>query len=249
MKKVAVLVPVYKRDIDLLDQYSLAHSLRVLTGRDIYFIGPEGLDLGNYSQHYSAVPFLVFDAAYFRSIEGYNRLLLSSAFYERFNDYEFVLILQTDAVILRDELDYWCAQPFDYVGAPWPDGYELFVNLGLFEGNYGKRVKVYVGNGGLSLRRVRKCISLLDEFSVAISVFDRTGSSDDLFFSVMGSLSGDFIIPNEITASRFSLELKPAYYYAVNGGRLPMGGHAWWKYEPEFWRAHLGGMPPLPLQG
>lgn len=249
MKKIAVLVPVYKKDIGPLEHYSLTHSLNAIMGRDIFFIGPEGLDLVNYSQRYDAVPFLAFDAPYFQSVEGYNRLLLSSAFYERFNDYEFVLILQTDAIILRDELDYWCAQPFDYVGAPWPDGYELFVNLGLFEGDYGKRVKVFVGNGGLSLRRVRKCISLLKEFSVAISVFDRTGSSEDLFFSVMGSLSGDFIIPNEITASRFSLELKPAYYYTVNGGRLPMGGHAWWKYEPKFWKTHLRGMPPLLLQG
>jgi hypothetical protein len=57
------------------------------------------------------------------------------------------------------------------------------------------------------------------------------------------SLSNDFVIPNEITASRFSMELQPSYYYAVNGGHLPMGGHAWWKYEPQFWRPHLPGMP------
>jgi hypothetical protein len=55
---------------------------------------------------------------------------------------------------------------------------------------------------------VRKCLALLDEFDVAVDVFTRSGSSEDLFFSVMGSLSGDFVIPNQMTAARFSLEKK-----------------------------------------
>lgn len=246
MKNIVILVPIYKTSLDALERYSLDLSLSVLTGRDIMFIGSEQLDRRYYLEHYPAIPFVAYDAVYFASIAGYNRLLLNPAFYRQYHAYEFMLILQTDAFILKDELDFWCTQPFDYVGAPWPDGFELFVNAGQFEGAYGKKVKVFVGNGGLSLRRSGKCCSLLLEFSAILDIFIRSGSSEDLFFSVMGSLSGDFIIPNEITASRFSLELKPSYYYAVNGNRLPMGGHAWWKYEPEFWREHLGGMPLLP---
>jgi len=246
MQSTIVLIPIYKTELDPLETYSLDVSLASLEGRDVRFIGPNGLDLGLYSSRYSSIPFISFDDASFASIPGYNRLLLSQEFYRQFAEYEFMLILQTDAIVLRDELDYWCAQPFDYIGAPWPDGYELFVNLGLFEGVYGKRVKVQVGNGGLSLRRINKCIALLNEFDVAINVFSHTGSSEDLFFSVMGALSGDFILPNEITASRFSLEMKPSYYVAVNGGKIPMGGHAWWKYEPEFWRKLLVDAP-LPI--
>ena len=249
MVKIAVLVPIYKDDLDPFECYSLNHSLSVLAGRNVFFIGPKGMDRRFYSEHYGSVPCRAFDAPYFESVSGYNRLLLSPEFYAHFIDYEFVLILQTDAVILRDELEFWCEQPFDYIGAPWPEGVELFVNVGKFEGDRGKRVRVYVGNGGLSLRRVCKCLSLLKEFGDIVGLFERTGSSEDLFFSFMGALSRDFIIPNEIIASRFSLELKPAYYYAVNGGRLPMGAHAWWKYEPDFWRAHLSGAPPLPSKG
>ena len=237
MEKIVTLIPVYKASLDTFERYSLDHSLAVLSNkRDIFFIAPETLDRQYYSEHYPAISFLAFNSSYFESIAGYNRLLLSSFFYEQFNHYEFLLVLQTDAIILRDELDSWCSQPFDYIGAPWPDGYELFVNAGRFEGNNGKRVKVHVGNGGLSLRRVKKCLSLLEEFREIVQVFELTGSSEDLFFSVMGALSEDFVIPNEMTASRFSLELKPSYYFAVNGGKLPMGGHAWWKYEPEFWQ-------------
>lgn len=245
MKNIVILVPIYKNVLDPLERYSLDQSLSVLSGREVLFIGSEKLDRKYYYEYYPAIPFVAYDAVYFASIAGYNQLLLNSEFYNSYTAYEFILILQTDAIILKDELDFWCAQPFDYVGAPWPDGYELFVNAGKFEGEYGKRVKVFVGNGGLSLRRVCKCLSLLGEFDEVVNIFTRTGSSEDLFFSVMGALSEDFIIPNEITASRFSLELKPSYYYAVNGNRLPMGGHAWWKWEPEFWRLHFADMSLL----
>lgn len=247
MSQSVILVPIYKGNLDVFEQYSLDRSLAILRGRDIFFIGPEGLDIAFYAERYPGIPFFAFEPACFASIPGYNRLLLSQSFYTRFLDYEFLLILQTDAIVLRDELDLWCAQPFDYVGAPWPDGVELFVNAGVFEGGNGKRVRAHVGNGGLSLRRVRKCLALLREFKDIVGVFERTGSSEDLFFSIMGELSADFILPNEVIASRFSLELKPSYYFGINGGRAPMAGHAWWKYEPDFWRGFLPDMPvPVP---
>jgi hypothetical protein len=241
--QLIVLVPIYRPHLDALEQFSLDTSLSSLAGRDIRFIGPNGLELALYTERYPSIPFIGFEDASFASIEGYNRLLLNPEFYKRFAEFEFVLILQTDAIVLRDELDFWCGQPFDYVGAPWPDSVELFVNLGRFEGDKGRRLRAMVGNGGLSLRRIRKCIPLLQEFPEAIDFFNRSGSSEDLFFFFMGLLSCDFVMPNEITASLFSLELKPSYYMAVNGGKIPMGGHAWWKYEPEFWRKLLVNAP------
>jgi hypothetical protein len=242
---VITLVPVYKPELDEVEQYSLDCSLAALPNRDIRFIGPASLDYGYYASRYPHIPEVRFPDEYFASIQGYNRLLLSVEFYEYFAAAEFMLVLQTDAVVLRDELDHWCNQPFDYVGAPWPEGVELFVNLGRFAGDKGRRVRAMVGNGGLSLRRIRKCISLLREFPDATEYFNLSGSSEDLFFSLMGPLSSDFVLPNEITASLFSMELKPSYYYSVNGMRLPMGCHAWTKYEPAFWAQYFPVPPPL----
>ena len=236
---IIVIVPIYKPVLDGDEKFSLDYSLAKLAGRKVVFVGPASLDSGFYLQTYKELEFVAFDDLYFSSIAGYNRLLLSDTFYRHFAEYAFMLVLQTDAIVLRDELDYWCAQPFDYVGAPWPDGVEVLINVGRFAGDKGKRVKAMVGNGGFSLRRIQKCMGLLAEFPDAVEVFTRTGSSEDLFFSLIGTLSNDFLIPNEITASRFAMELRPSYYHAVNGGNLPMGGHAWSKYEPEFWRAHL----------
>lgn len=242
---VAIAIPIYQAELAPIEAYSLDTSVRALAGRALTFIAPRGLDLAWYRARWPSIAVEWFDDHCFSSIAEYNRLLLGRPLHERFAGHEFLLILQTDAIILRDELDYWCAQAFDYIGAPWPDPYGLFVNLDRFVGAHGREVHARVGNGGLSLRRIAKCTALFDEFPDAIAVFRHAGSSEDLFYSVMGTLSADFVLPNEITASRFSLELKPAYYFAVNGGRLPMGGHAWWKYEPEFWRALLPDMPAL----
>ncbi|MBF0544782.1 MAG: hypothetical protein HQM08_10130 [Candidatus Riflebacteria bacterium] len=242
MTNIVVLVPIYKSEMNRMESYSLDVSLSALKKREIHFIGSAKLDKRLYTARYPSIPFIGWDDSSFASVQGYSRLLLNTDFYNRFIDYEFMLILQTDAIVLRDELDYWCMQPFDYVGAPWPNGVELFVNIGRLEGDKGKRVIATVGNGGFSLRRIKKFISILSEFPDALNLFKRTGSSEDLFFSLMGTLSSDFIVPNEITASRFSMELKPSYYYSVNGGILPMGSHAWSKYEPEFWKQHLKGI-------
>lgn len=246
MRQCAVVIPVYKAELDAMERFSLDYSLARLPGRDLFFVAPATLDLSYYVRHFPGVTVVRFDDSYFASIKGYNRLLLNPGFYQHFATHAFMLILQTDAILLKDDLDWWCAQPYDYVGAPWPDGLEIMVNVDVFGGANGKRVKTHVGNGGLSLRRNAKCISLLAEFPQATQMFLHTGSSEDIFFAIMGAQSTDFLMPNERVASRFALELKPEFYHAVNGGQPPMGGHAWWRYNQAFWEALLDEVPPVP---
>lgn len=240
--RVAILIPIYKQELLPLEQFSIDYSLSVMKERDCFFVAPTGLDCRYYIERYPRIQFEFFPAEYFDSIDSYNRLLLNVSFYSRYLNYEFILILQPDAILIRDDLDFWALQPFDYVGAPWPDGVELTVWRDRFRGDRHRRVRASVGNGGLSLRRVRKCLALINEFPETNAVFAEAGTNEDSFFSLLGLLSTDFIIPNEITASRFSMELKPEFYYAVNGGEFPMGVHAWWTVQPRFWATCI---PPL----
>jgi hypothetical protein len=244
--KTIILVPIYQADPSALERYSLEYSLARLGRHELAFIGPAGLDLKYYKERFPERPFIGCDPSYFASIKGYNLLLLSADFYERFQgSHEFMLILQTDAIVLRDELAHWEQQPYDYVGAPWPDGVEILVNLDRFGAVGGKKVRAHVGNGGFSLRRIRPCVELLKEFPQARETFWRTGSSEDLFFSIMGELSTGFVMPGEMTASHFAMELQPQRYLAMNGGRDPMAGHAWWKYDPWFWAERFEGVVPF----
>lgn len=238
MNSLVILVPIYKAELTPLERLSLDHALSVLRGEKILFLAPEGLPTGFYESRYEG-EYIRMAPEHFQSVGAYSRLLLSEAFYERFLDYEFMLILQTDVFLFRNDLAAWISRPFDYVGAPWPDGFDLFVNCDQFVNPWGKRVYTRVGNGGLSLRRVRKCLALIREFPDASRVFLHQGSNEDLFFSIMGALSEDFVIPNEMTAARFCLEMRPDFYYGAGGQRLPMGAHAWWRTSPDFWIPHI----------
>ena len=237
---VVVVVPLHRPQLTALESFSLGHSLAQLKRRRrVVFIGPQGLDLSAYRQRLGKMDWKPFDADHFASVQGYSRLLTSAPFYEQFADHEFMLVLQPDALLLRDELDAWTQRPFDYVGAPWPDGVEIFINLDRFGGEAGVRIKAHVGNGGFSLRRNRACVALLKEFPQALQYFQLSGSSEDLFFAFMGQVSTRFVLPNEMTAARFALELKPQRYRLIDPSP-PMGGHAWWKYDPVFWLDQLG---------
>ena len=77
-----VLIPIYQPLLSVLEQFSLDHSLPLLAGRDVRFIGPRGLDYGYYQLRYPGIPFEAFDPVYFASIAGYNQLLLSPAFFD-----------------------------------------------------------------------------------------------------------------------------------------------------------------------
>lgn len=245
LSHTAVVIPLYRPELPRDELYALLRSLPLLAGRPVYFVAPHGLDLRWYRERWPEVGVRTFDDAHFASIRGYNLLLLSPDFYRAFDRHEFMLVLQTDAILLSDELDHWAGQPYDYVGAPWPQGIEISVEVDRFVGGHAQRVRAKVGNGGFSLRRIRKCLALLEEFPQALDLFRRSGSSEDIFFAVMGSLSLDFVLPGEITAALFATELQPERYLAITG-RLPMGVHAWRKHNPAFWQAQLGDAPALP---
>lgn len=238
-KKLAILIPVYKESLNLLEQFSVDYLLTKVPGRTLYFVAPEKLDTSYYSERYGSVGFRTFDAEYFSSIVGYNHLLLSADFYLAFNSFDYMLICQTDALVFKDDLDSWMERGFDYIGAPWPNGVEVNLNVGRFSAGNGVNLKSYVGNGGLSLRSVASTVDLLNEFADIRDYWVKCGSSEDLFFAFMGMVSDRYRIPNQAIASRFSLELEPEKYFAINDGAIPTGCHAWWKHDFNFWKKIL----------
>lgn len=48
-----------------------------------------------------------------------------------------------------------------------------------------------------------------------------------------------FKVPGLKEAADFSFEMQPHRLYELTGGKLPMGCHAWWKYDLDFWKPHI----------
>ena len=126
----------------------------------IFLVTFEQLDTGFYAdlaaKHGVTLQKKLFDASLFANIDGYNRLTKDVNFYKAFSDFEFFLIYQPDAWVFSDQLEYWCSQNYDYIGAPWiPGGGEI--DLSPYDGY--KFVKS--GNGGFSLRKTEYFVRLL----------------------------------------------------------------------------------------
>lgn len=230
-RKTAIVIPVYKQKMSSSEQISFKRALEIFIDNDIILVVPEGLDLTNYTSQSSALKVIKFSDFYFENIAGYNKLMLSSAFYKHFLAYQYILIYQLDAYVFKNSLDFWENKNYDYVGSPWlippPLSKKPLVNIQHWFVNK-------VGNGGLSLRKVKTHYWSLIFFKPLLFFFPK---NEDMFFGLlMDYINPFFKKPKALEALKFAFELQPRESYQLNNQQLPFGVHAWEKYDPEFWR-------------
>ncbi len=265
---VKIVIPVYKELPDEDEVISLKQVLRILPHDKYAIISPNGLNLTYYEnilkEFDAAYSIEYFDLSYFNNgLEGYNQLMLSQNFYNRFLDSEYILICQLDACVFKDELEYWCTQGYDYIGSPWPPE---FIEPYATDLNQWR-----VGNGGFSLRRVKSILHILNyrfpvrgfkyfwhekqQFSLfkrflwfPVTVLKACGyhntipyylkhfpAYEDMFLSLyLDDTKLRLKKPDPITASRFSVERGVDI---IQQGKKdpPFGVHAWKRNAPEYW--------------
>ena len=281
MKKdlVVVTIPIYKEIPDAYEEVSFKQCLEVLKNYPIRIVAPEGLNLDHYFNLCPAARNLVvvsFRKSYFKNIFGYNRLLLSREFYQTFSKFEYILIYQPDAYVFKDELAYWCAKGYDYVGAP---GFKLRNEETRFQFSG-------VANGGFSLRKVSAMMYLISNWQKYFGLFDIL-STKLLNFNSKTQLAFDYLmqglpnaykkipltifykhhedfvltvifskeahalnLPEPLEAAKFAFEVHAGMLYELNKQELPFGCHAWYKHETEFWSKFIPALSekevPLP---
>jgi len=186
-----VVVPVYKETPSTEEKYALL-QLRRLAIRNIVLVCPSNLNTMQYQNLLPGVLISPFDSIHFQNLHQYNRLVSSISFYKRFADsYQYLLMYQLDAFLFDDRIEYFCNLGYDYYGAPWKDGVAspLFLFNRKLLKSWGPRF--YVGNGGLSLRKLSSTIDLLIRKKNHVShelfledLFLATGELTILFFEL-----------------------------------------------------------------
>ena len=234
MKKFCIVIPIYKEDLDPIDKISLERLHKVIENKyDIYLIRPESLDCKNYYKilKHKDIYEMIFDNKYFESTASYSQLCLQYDFYDKFSDYEYIYIYQTDCYLVKDKLEEWCDKGYEYVGAPIISnnaGWKNYKNINKYEPQ--------VGNGGFSLRKVevfkditnpegefRKKYNLNDEQLSKIIFEDKYFLNDIYDFY-------EIITPSWIEALSFGMDMNVDIIYSVmKYQELPMGIHAWGK--------------------
>lgn len=168
MNLVSVIIPIYKEIPNELEIISLKQCCKILGHYPIRFVAPLKLNTKFYENYCKVIKdFTIerFSDGYFQNLTEYNKLMLSLKFYKRFINFNYILIYQLDAFVFRDDLEYWCNQRFDYIGAPWFEKNNLSYNE-LYE-NFKD-----IGNGGFSLRNIPSHIRVLKSFKYFNKPFD-----------------------------------------------------------------------------
>ena len=257
-EKSAVVVTFVWRDMLSMEKMAFDCGITRLGKHHFAICHPQSYSIDHIKQKYPHVIDVPMDDACFVGVESYNEMMLTVDFYRQFQQYDFMLIYQLDAFVFRDELDYWMAQDYDYIGAPWLPSDSWFQRtIGEWVIRLRKllptpnpatgRIRhadMYfeVGNGGFSLRKISTMISLLSSNEALIASLPKGSRcrNEDVAISLILGKKHSFRKPDWRTAAHFSFENNPNRCFRVTKARLPFGCHAWdsctWE---EFWRGVL----------
>lgn len=148
----AVVIIVYKTSVSGLELLSLRQAATVLRAHPFVLVAPPGLETAVYAQELPAgLRIIRMPEPYFAGIAGHNRLLVAPEFYRALLEWESILLHHLDAWVFRDELTAWCRRGYDYIGSP------------LYSVRSPQEERIYVGNGGLSLRRPAAFLRVLGQ--------------------------------------------------------------------------------------
>ncbi len=254
---VIIVIPIYTIQLNEEEHVSLRQCFKVLAHYPKCFVKPQSLDIEPLTDLYPTEHVISFPDNYFQGIAGYNRLMMSSLFYEAFTQWKYLLIYQTDAWVFTDQLTDWCNRDYDYIAAPWipkPKYDRLYYRL--FNGV--KRIFSYlvgtsdysqlyyqVGNGGLSLRHTRHFAQIACDMNNDIERYLAHPNTDfyneDIFWSIeVNRQKNRLKIPHWKEALQFSFDKNPAICYTLNNNRLPFACHGWSKSQMRpFWEKHI----------
>ena len=260
----AVIIPIHKENLSVDEEKSLRQCFNILGGYPIIFISPRGLNCEKYKSVYNEyetfVNYEFFDKKFFADVNAYSALMVSYKFYERFLNYEYILIYQLDAFVFENNLTFWCELDYDYIGGP------------VFELRRGANAPEHTIflNGGFSLRKTKvfyKIAKTKLRFNVFVYLllskydilfrkqtifnllklvvlflltrflykFFKLEVNEDFEWSLKIRKFGN-IAPFD-KALRFSFDSCPEYAFKLNNNSLPLGCHGWTSYYNRlFWK-------------
>lgn len=263
MKEVVVAIPVFKSTPNESELISYKQCLKILGSYPIVLIVPKGLDISFYKELNEDLVVEEFDAAFFQSTRTYNHLLLSKAFYRRFESYTYMLVYQLDAYVFRDELIQWCDKGYDYIGAP-------VHNFRLDK--FTEPIPLATLNGGFSLRKIRSCLRVLSSFRFIYTfsnIWKTNTNEDGKFIGTMKALKYYFLGNNTLESLNkydrnedyfwaiispdkfswykvapveeslyFAFDNEPGQSFKMTNEQIPFGCHAFEKH-PYFWNKYI----------
>lgn len=264
---LCVIIPVHKPDITMEEEISLNACKRQLIDYDCYLVFPDGMNIKTYVSIFDNLLLKPVDSKWLSSLELYNKMKLSLAFYEMFRDYKFMLTYELDAYIFNANFNETKVFSFDFIGAPLFRGYLTAPPDAPF---------IPGCNSGFSIRNIESCTNVLRSlgryrshwriYRCFLSKFpwfrlqlDRLTkghydiflngklgfyfasdhiNEDQVWSQIIPKLFSSFTVADSLSSLRFSFEHNPERLLDSNAGQLPLGCHGWPKYL-NFWKKYI----------
>lgn len=265
---VVIVIFSHKPSLQWHERVSLRQCHDILGQHPLRLMCPQGMMVDEYIDLAPNLEIDQIDPAHFSDLKAYNRLKTSRFLYDHYAGFEFLLTYELDAFVFRDELLDWCAAGWDYIGAPWFEGwYDAAPDAEVVSG----------GNSGFSLRRIsaaRRVLGIYKGGNSIVSVYSQwkeygkmSPGSLFLLFNQITRLSqlhpeyrkceakevnedkfwsrhvryrfNWFRVADYETSKFFSFETLPGRLLKETGGRLPFGCHKWQGRELSFWRPYI----------
>lgn len=258
-----VVIPTHKALPSAEEIFSLKQCNKVLGLRELYLMIPKGLNTDVYREILPTSKIYEVPSECMASHLAYNQLMISPRIYRKFENYSHILIHEPDSIVIRDDLDFWCSQNFDYIGAPW------------FQKNSNGLHRLHkTGNFGFSLLNTKSINQIFHEnlrwyspsmilrdifrglrgkknsFQKALNGIQIAGKVSgasylyqehcDIFWSqLIPKLNPRFRIAPPEQAVKFAWEACLHDCARINQNKLPFGIHAWGKHDQNFLRPLL----------
>lgn len=259
-KRVVIIIPTHRPNLTAEDKISLNHLKRFLSKYDTFFVIPNNISSKTFISNGYKVKKV--DNNFFGTLRKANEMYLNKKFYEGFRNYEFMLIYQLDALVFSNQLEKWINSDYDFIAAPW-----FRPVIGYL--SHKKDYPASGGNGGFSLRNIRKSLKILDIversarktsensflrkvwFLLALlsgkshKIWLNAPATDypfneDGFWSLEApKYDSSFKVAPFKIALKFAFERFPKKSFELNDYKLPFGCHAWKRYDEQFWKQYI----------
>lgn len=252
--KGTVVITFVWRDITQKERNALNQGVTILNKHPFVIVHPNSYSVDYLLRQYPGIQEVALPDENFSNIDTYNKMMLSTWFYELWTQYEYMLVYQIDAYVFSDQIEYWTSLDFDYIGAPWMLNDNFYQNhIGHWvtrllrhrpiKNNHIHSAHLFhqVGNGGFSLRRIAKMKEIMEKNKELIaSAKGKHERQEDVMISILLKEKENLKIPSWRLALHFSFEKAPAKCLKMTKGVFPFGCHDTnQQYWNNFWKYYI----------
>ena len=214
---VTVLIPLFGTPLTPIEKYVLQTCQKHLGDFPITFLKSESLNLPDEVREICPdADSVSYDPVFFANRVNYTKFLLGGGLYEQFSWSRYLLILELNSAITKNELAYWCRQGYDFI-QPIPAKEIPLSILGKLKRKFnptsfypaGSEIKTtFERNSGISLRRVKAFQKLVARRKRTINRFLSNypdPENDSLFWEYyVNRWRPELITPNSLARAHFA---------------------------------------------